>query len=44
MEKATKVSEITIRRILGEQKKHEAQRISLSMFRKTYKVPRHRWF
>jgi hypothetical protein len=40
VEKATKVSERTVRRILGEQKKHEVQGTSFSSHRKTHKVPK----
>jgi hypothetical protein len=39
-EEATKVSERTVRRILGEQKKHEAQGTSFSSYGKTHKVPK----
>jgi ribosome recycling factor len=40
VEEATKVSERTVRRILGEQKKHEAQGTSFSSHDKTHKVPK----
>jgi hypothetical protein len=40
MEEATEVSERTVRRILGEQKKHEEQGISFSSHGKTHKVPK----
>jgi hypothetical protein len=41
VEEATKVSKWTVRRILGEQKKHEAQGTSFSLHGKTHKVPKH---
>jgi ribosome recycling factor len=40
VEEATKVSQRTVRRILGEQKKHEAQGTSFSSHGKTHKVPK----
>jgi hypothetical protein len=40
VEEATKVSERTVRRILGEHKKHEAQGTSFSSYGKTHKVPK----
>jgi hypothetical protein len=40
VEEATKVSERTFRRILGEQKKHEVEGTSLNTPGKTHKVPK----
>jgi hypothetical protein len=40
VEEATEVFERTVRRILGEQKKHEVQGTSFSSHGKTHKVPK----
>jgi hypothetical protein len=40
VEEATEVSARTLRRIFGEQKKHEAQGTSFSSYGKTHKVPK----
>jgi hypothetical protein len=40
VEEATKVCKRTVRRILGEQKKHKAQETSFSMSDKIHKVPK----